>query len=162
MWMSGIPLRRIARPRIDRALRRRHIFPRRFVRQVAATFGPFEEKTMQFVLFIYQGSTPIPGSERWNALPEGEQKRIYADYAELNKTPGMTPGLPLASPNEAKTVRVANGRAKASDGPYAGEAAGGYFVLEAKDLDAAIEVASRIPAARLGGAVEVRPVSKSW
>jgi len=117
---------------------------------------------MQFVLFIYQGTTPVPGSDRWNALPEAEQKRIYADYAELNKTPGMTPGLPLAAPKEAKTVRVANGRAQASDGSYADEAAGGYFVLEAKDLDAAIEVAARIPAARMGGAVEVRPVSKSW
>ena len=117
---------------------------------------------MQFVLFIYQGTTPVPGTERWNALPQAEQKLIYADYAELNKVPGMTPGLPLASPKDAKTVRVADGRARASDGPYAAEAAGGYFVLEAKDLDAAIEVASRIPAARLGGAVEVRAVSKSW
>ncbi len=119
---------------------------------------------MQFVLFIYQGSTPLPGTERWNALPEVEQKRIYAEYADLSKTPGITPGLPLGLPKDAKTVRVSDGRTKTANGPYVDEAgaAGGYFVLEAKDLDAAIQVASRIPAARLGGAVEVRPVSQYW
>ena len=44
---------------------------------------------MKFVLLIYQGSTPLPGSDRWQALPEAEQKKIYADYAELNKTEGI-------------------------------------------------------------------------
>ena len=117
---------------------------------------------MQFVLIIYQGTTPLPGTDAWNALPEAEQKRVYEDYAALNKTPGATPGLPLGTPNEARTVRVANGRTKAGEGPYSDDAVGGYLVLEAKDLDAAIEVASKIPAARLGGAVEIRPVSKDW
>jgi hypothetical protein len=119
---------------------------------------------MQFVLLIYQGTTPLPTSESWKSLPEDEQKRVYADYAEIVKVPGVTPGPPLGLPKVAKTVRVRDGRTQASDGPYidAKGAVGGYFVLEAEDVDAAIKLASRIPAARLGGAVEVRPVEKYW
>src|SRR5215510_6321711 len=106
---------------------------------------------MQFVLMIYQGTTPLPGTDAWKALPEREQKRIYAEYGELNKTPGITPGLPLGLPKDAKTVRVSNGRMQVADGPYvdAGCAVGGYFVFEADDLKAAVKLASRIPAARL-------------
>ena len=61
---------------------------------------------MKFVLLIYQGTTPLPGTERWNKLSEDERKRIYAEYGELNQTPGVTPGLPLGLPKDAKTVRV--------------------------------------------------------
>jgi hypothetical protein len=50
---------------------------------------------MQFVLMVYQGTTPLPGSDRWQVLSEAEQKAIYAAYAELNKTTGVAPGLPL-------------------------------------------------------------------
>ena len=50
---------------------------------------------MKFVLLVYQGTTPLPGSDRWKALSEAEQKAVYADYAEINKTSGVTPGLPL-------------------------------------------------------------------
>jgi hypothetical protein len=127
--------------------------------------GPFsEEMKMQFVLLIYQGTTPLPGTDRWNALPEEEQKRVYEEYGELNKAPGVTPGLPLGLPKDARTVRAKNGGAQVSDGPYvdARGAVGGYFILEADDLDAAVKLASRIPAARLGGAIEVRPVAKYW
>jgi len=53
---------------------------------------------MKYVLLVYQGTTPLPGTERWKALPAAEQKRIYADYAELNEAPGMSPGLPLGRP----------------------------------------------------------------
>ena len=119
---------------------------------------------MQFLLMIYQGSTPLPGSPAWNALPEAEQKRIYADYGALNQAPGVTPGLPLGLPQDARTVRVHEGRMQVADGTYAeaSRAIGGYLVLEAADLDAALQLAARIPAARLGGAVEVRPVAKYW
>ena len=57
-----------------------------------------------------------------------------------------------------------NGRTLTTDGPFVGmkEAVGGMFVLEADDLDAAIEVATRVPAARLGGAIEIRPVETYW
>jgi len=119
---------------------------------------------MTYVLMIYQGTTPLPGTEAWDALPADEQKQIYADYGALNQTPGVTPGPPLGLPQNATTVRVEDGKAVTADGPYAGvkEAVGGYFVLEADDLDAAIEVAARVPAARHGGAIEVRPVEKYW
>jgi hypothetical protein len=61
---------------------------------------------MKYVLLIYQGTTPLPGSERWQALPAVEQKAIYADYAEINKAPGVAPGLPLGLPDAAMTVQV--------------------------------------------------------
>jgi len=119
---------------------------------------------MKYVMLIYQGSTPLPGSDAWEALSEEDQKQIYADYGAINRTPGVTPGLALGLPENATTVRVENGKALTTDGPFVGmkEAVGGYFVLEADDLDAAIELASRIPAARLGGAIEIRPSEMYW
>src|SRR5262245_32032832 len=54
-----------------------------------------QEATMKFVLVIYQGSTPLPGSDRWQAMSEAEQKAVYADYMTLNNTDGVAPGLPL-------------------------------------------------------------------
>ena len=119
---------------------------------------------MKYVCLIYQGSTPLPGSDAWNALSGEEQQQIYADYGALNQTPGMTPGLPLGLPEHATTVRVQGGKALTTDGPFVGmkEAIGGWFVLEADDLDAAIEVAARVPAARLGGAIEIRPSETYW
>jgi hypothetical protein len=119
---------------------------------------------MQFVLLIYQGSTPLPNTEAWSTLSGDEQRKIYADYAALNKTPGLTPGLPLRLPENAKTVMVTNGDTVAADGPFidAHGAVAGYSVFEADDIDAAIEVAARIPAARHGGAIEVRPVGTYW
>ena len=104
----------------------------------------------------------MPGSDRWKALPEAQQKAIYADYAALGKTPGVTPGLPLGLPQEARTVRVRNGKPEVRDGTYFGECASGYLVLEAEDLDAAVALAARIPAARLGGAIEIRPAEQYW
>ena len=120
---------------------------------------------MQYVLLIYQGTTPVPTSpEAWSTLSDDEQKAIYADYAAIGKAPGVTPGLPLGLPEDATTVRVRDGKTLTTDGPFVDtkEAIGGYFVLEADDLDAAIELAARIPAARHGGAIEVRPVATYW
>lgn len=119
---------------------------------------------MQYVMLIYQGTTPLPGSEEWAALSDDEQKQIYADYGKLNNTPGVTPGIPLGLPADATTVRVEGGRTLTTDGPFVGmkEAVGGWFVLEADDLDAAIEVAASVPAARLGGAIEIRPAQTYW
>ena len=119
---------------------------------------------MQYVCLIYQGTTPLPGSDEWNALSETEQKQIYADYGALNTAPGVTPGLPMGLPENATTVRVQGGKTLTTDGPFVGmkEAVGGWFVLEADDLDAAIEVAARVPAARLGGAIEIRPAETYW
>lgn len=118
---------------------------------------------MKFVLLVYHGSTPaLPGSDRWNALPEAEQKAIYADYAALNKAEGITVGLPLGHPDAAKTVQVRDGKTHVKDGTYLAEGAGGYSVFEAESMEAAVALAARIPAARLGGAVEIRPAEKYW
>ena len=116
---------------------------------------------MKYILFIHQGTSPTPRDpEAWATLSEDEQKAVFADYQALNQTPGVTPGLGLDDPATATTVRVQDGRVLTTDGPFVAvkEALGGYFVFEADDLDAAIELAARIPAARLGGAIEIRPL----
>ena len=117
---------------------------------------------MKFVVLVYQGTTPLPRSDRWNVLSEAQQKTIYADYAEINKTQGLTPGLPLGLPDAARTVQVRDGKTHVKNGTYQAEGAGGYFVYEAESMDDAIALAARIPAARLGGAVEIRPADKYW
>ena len=114
---------------------------------------------MKYIMLIYQG----PALERQAALSPDEQKQVYADYQGINETPGVTPAPPMGLAENATTVRVEAGKTLTTDGPYVGmkEAVGGMFILEADDLDAAIELASRIPAARLGGAIEVRPI-REW
>ena len=111
---------------------------------------------MKYIMLIYQGDALARQAE----LPEDEQKQVYADYQGINQTPGVTPGLPMGLPENATTVRVEGGKTLTTDGPFVSvkEALGGYLFFEADDLDAAIELASRIPAARLGGAIEVRPI----
>ena len=116
---------------------------------------------MRYVLLIHQGDAPTPRSpDAWATLSEDEQKAVFADYQAINQTPGVTPGLGLDAPETATTVRVQDGKTLVTDGPFVEikEAMAGYLVFEADDLDAAIELAARIPAARLGGAIEVRPV----
>jgi hypothetical protein len=116
---------------------------------------------MKYLLLIHQGDAPTPRSpEDWAKLSEEEQNAVYADYQAISQTPGVTPGLELQGPEAATTVRVEDGRTLTTDGPFVAvkEALGGWLVYEADDLDAAIELAARIPAARLGGAVEVRPL----
>jgi hypothetical protein len=119
-----------------------------------------KEDAMKYMLLIHQGTTPLPGSPEWESLPEDEQGAVYGAYKALNETPGVTPGLQLESPETATTVRVQDGRTLTTDGPFVElkEAIGGYLLFEAADLDAAIELAARIPAARMGGAIEVRPI----
>jgi hypothetical protein len=120
-----------------------------------------EEEKMKYMLMIHQGTTPTPlDPEAWATLSEGEQQAIYAAYKAINETPGVTPGNGLQPPETATTVRVRDGKTIATDGPFVEtkEALNGYLIYEADDLDAAIELAARIPAARLGGAVEVRPI----
>jgi hypothetical protein len=117
---------------------------------------------MKFVLLVYQGSTPVPSSDRWQVLSESEQKAIYAQYAELNKTEGLAPGLPLGLPDAARTVQVRDGKTHVRNGTYLAEGAAGYSVYEAESMDAAIALAARVPAARLGGAVEIGPAEKYW
>ena len=115
---------------------------------------------MKYMLLIHQGSTPTPGSDEWNSFSEEERKAVYGAYQAINETPGVSPGVQMQPPEAATTVRVQDGKTLTTDGPFAEtkEAIGGYLLFEAEDLDTAIELASRIPAARMGGAIEVRPV----
>ena len=116
---------------------------------------------MKYMLLIHQGDTPSPGTPEWDRLAQDEQQAVYRDYQAINETPGVTPSdVWLEPPEMATTVRVENGKTLTTDGPFVAvkEALGGYLFFEAEDLDAAIDLASRIPAARMGGAVEVRPV----
>jgi hypothetical protein len=124
---------------------------------------PEKEDRMKYLLLIHQGDAPTPyDAEEWARLSEDEQNAVFADYQAVNETPGVTPGVWMEPPETATTVRVEDGKTLTTDGPFVAvkEALGGYLFFEADDLDAAIELASRIPAARMGGAVEVRPLKE--
>ncbi|MEA2126702.1 MAG: hypothetical protein QOI80_3484 [Solirubrobacteraceae bacterium] len=118
---------------------------------------------MKYMLLIHQGTTPLPGTEAWDALSSEEQGAVYAAYGAINQTPGFTPGEQMAGPQDATTVRVADGKTLVTDGPFAEikEAVGGYCFFEADDLDAAIALAARFPAASMGGGIEIRPLVKA-
>jgi len=115
---------------------------------------------MKYVLFINQADTALGDPEKWAALSEDEQRSIASGYQAINQTPGVTPGIGLDYPQTATTVRVQDGKTLTTDGPFVEmkEVIAGFLVYEADDLDAAIEIASRVPATRYGGAVEVRPL----
>jgi hypothetical protein len=109
---------------------------------------------MKYALLIY----PKPGSEE--ALGEDEYNSVSAEYLAFREDPRCLDGAHLQPIETATTVRYGGGENLIIDGPYAEtkEVLGGYFVFDASDLDEALEVAQRIPAVRLGGAVEVRPL----
>ena len=118
---------------------------------------------MKYMLLIQQGNAPTPYTpEEWGRLSEDEQNAVYVGYKEINETPGVSPGLQLQPPEAATTVRVQDGKTLTTDGPFVEtkEALDGYFVFEADDLDAAIEVAARVPATSMGGAIEIRPIQE--
>jgi hypothetical protein len=108
---------------------------------------------MQYLLQIYDGGAP-------EEVPAEEEQAIVDEYLALGHSPGVVGGGQLRPVETATTVRVHNGETLLSDGPFveAKEHLGGYLLVEADDLDAALEIAARVPAARMGGAVEVRPV----
>jgi hypothetical protein len=109
---------------------------------------------VKYALLIYSNDTD------WDNLSEDEQKAIYGEYFAISESPGITGGQELQPADTATTVRVADGSTLTTDGPFAEtkEALGGFYLLDADNLDDAIAMAARIPAARRGGAVEVRPV----
>jgi hypothetical protein len=111
---------------------------------------------MQYMLQIYS----TEAMDEFEKLSEEERNAITGEYMAIMQAAGVTGGAQLQPTSTATTVRVQDGRTLTTDGPFieTKEALGGYYLLEAGDLDAAIELASRIPAARLGGAIEVRPV----
>jgi hypothetical protein len=111
---------------------------------------------MKYLLQIYPGAA-IGEFER---LSEDEQSAVVDEYFAIEQSPGVIAGDQLQPVETATTVRVQNGQTLLTDGPFveAKEHLGGYMVVDADDLDAALEIAARIPAARMGGAIEVRPL----
>ena len=109
---------------------------------------------MKYALLIYDK----PGT--FEALGEEEVKAIYGEYFALSQDPRCVGGGELQSVETATTVRVEDGRTLTTDGPFADtkEVFGGYYIFDAGNIDEAIELAARVPSARLGGKVEVRPL----
>jgi hypothetical protein len=109
---------------------------------------------MQYALLIYYrpGLTDALGAE--------EREAVHREYMELTKLPGIVGGASLHPVETATTVRVRDEQILITDGPFADtkEIFAGFYLLEADDLDQATEIAARIPAARLGGSVEIRPI----
>jgi hypothetical protein len=111
---------------------------------------------MKYMLLIY--SNEAPGE--FEKLSAEEQNGILGEYFAISEAPGVVGGDQLQPSDTATTVRVDGGETLTTDGPFSEtkEVLGGYYLLEADDLDKALEIAARIPAARMGGAIEVRPV----
>jgi hypothetical protein len=108
---------------------------------------------MKYALLIY-------GKPEFREIPEDQLGSVVGEYEAILDEPGVLDGMQLQGTESATTVRVENGEALLSDGPFvdAKEYLGGIFLLEADNLDAATALAARVPAARMGGAVEVRPI----
>jgi hypothetical protein len=111
---------------------------------------------MRYLLQIYnRGAT-----EQVGPLSAEEERAIVGEYLAIGRLPGVIGGGQLGPVETATTVRVQGGKTLLTDGPFveAKEHLGGYVLVEASELDAALEIAARIPAARMGGAIEVRPM----
>jgi hypothetical protein len=112
---------------------------------------------MQYLLMLYSQQ------DQWPKMSAAEQQQAvaaYAAYGEALKSAGVFKGSNRLQPtSSATTVRVTDGKSQVLDGPYADskEQLGGYYLIEAPDLDAAISWAARCPGAS-HGTVEVRPV----
>ena len=108
---------------------------------------------MKYALLIYS-------SRELRDIPEDQLKSVIGEYDAILREPGVLDSVQLQGRESATTVRVQNGEALLSDGPFvdAKEYIGGFYLLEADNLDVATALAARVPAARMGGAVEVRPV----
>src|ERR1700730_12165182 len=109
---------------------------------------------MQYALLIYERPDAYTG------LTDGQRRVISAEYVAIRQDRRVIGGAQLKPVATATTVRMVDGVSLITDGPFAEtkEVFGGYYVLEADNVDAALEIAQRIPAVRLGGAVEVRPM----
>ena len=109
---------------------------------------------MRYAVLIYEK----PGA--YDPLSPEERQSVSAEYLAIRDDPRVVGGARLQPAEMATTIRVQEGETLITDGPFADtkEVFGGYYLLEADDLDAAIEIAARIPAARLGGSVEIRPM----
>ena len=112
---------------------------------------------MQYLLLIYDSE------KEWAKMSQAEQGKMYEEYMEFTsdiKAKGNhLAGHQLQPIATATTVRIRNGKRLTTDGPFAEtkEQLGGFYMIEAKNLDEAIEIASRIPSAKVGS-IEVRPL----
>ena len=112
---------------------------------------------MQYAVLIYEN----PGA--WATLGDDERKQATARYWTLREEPGVLGGAGLQGADTATTIRVQGGETLVTDGPFADtkEVFGGYYLVEADDVDAAIALAAKIPVVALGGAIEIRPVMEA-
>lgn len=112
---------------------------------------------MQYLCLIYEDETI------WQKMPKAEAGKLFDEYYAftdgIKKSGHYIGGNPLQPTDTATSIRVRNGKVSTTDGPFAEtkEQLGGYYLVEAKDLNDALQVASRIPGARLG-TIEVRPI----
>jgi hypothetical protein len=112
---------------------------------------------MRYLCLIYENE------KAWESLPPADMEGIMNEYfaftGDIQKNGKYVAGEALQPTQTATTVRVRNGKVSTTDGPFAEtkEQLGGFYLIEAKDLNDAIQVASRIPSARYGS-IEVRPV----
>jgi hypothetical protein len=113
---------------------------------------------MRYMLLIYDDE------KQWGRMSEQEKGAIFQQYAEfsqgIRKSGVFQAGAPLQPTSTATTVRMKNGKTVTTDGPFAEtkEQLGGYYVVEARNLDEAISIAARIPSLGVGGSIEVRPI----
>ena len=109
---------------------------------------------MLYALLIYSK----PGT--LESLSPAEREALSLEYYALRDEPGVLSGAALQPVTTATTIRLADGKPLVTDGPFADtkEVFGGFYLLEADDLDQASEMAARIPVLRLGGTVEIRPL----
>jgi hypothetical protein len=112
---------------------------------------------MKYALLVYTE----PGTYD---LPEDERAAVLAEFEALRDEPGYLASAQLQPADMATTVRRSNGQTLTTDGPFADtkEVFGGYYVFDLANVDAALALADRIPAVRLGGSVEVRPIVEAW
>jgi hypothetical protein len=112
---------------------------------------------MKYALLVY--SKP----ETLEALPEDERSHVSEQYQAVTTEDGIVGGAQLQPAATATTIRVNDGQTLTTDGPFADtkEVFGGFYMLEADDLDRAIEVAAKVPSTWMGGSVEIRPIVES-
>jgi hypothetical protein len=110
---------------------------------------------MQYMLLVYFDPKADPSN-----TSDEETNAIYAEYTAVARDKATKHSAQLDSLGTAKTVRIKDGSKLVTDGPFAEtkEALGGYYLVEADSIDTALDLAAKIPSARLGGSVEVRPV----
>jgi hypothetical protein len=112
---------------------------------------------MQYLLLIYTNEN------QWHKMPEAEQGKVFADYMDFSKSLAASGrhrgGNRLDFTSKATTLRLRDGKRLVTDGPFAEtkEQLGGFFLVEAKDMDEALAIAERVPGARFGS-IEVRPI----